>query len=135
MNQETVDFVNNCFLTFFGILLFVLICGFLYWFIQMIKNALKIKRIRKENFAYIKQYEHENPPTKKYEDTFNWEWKHHYKNNYRNNKWCSLCKYWVKIEDGSKYEYSRGICKIRYKQYMDVEESTTTNNWSCKYFK
>ena len=135
MNQETVDFVNNCILSFFSILLFVLICGFLYWFIQLIKDVLKIKRIRKENFGYIKQYEHENPPTKKYEDTFDWEWKHHYKNNYKNNKWCSLCKYWVKIEDGSKYEYCRGICKIRYKQYMNVEESTTTNDWSCEYFK
>lgn len=109
MNQETVDFVNTCILSFFGILLFVLISSFLYWFIPLIKNSLKIKRIRKENFSYIKQYEHENPPTKKYENTFDWEWKHHYKNNYKNNKWCSLCKYWVKIEDGSKYEYCRGI--------------------------
>ena len=58
MTQETVDFVNNCILLFFGILLFVLISGFLYWVIQMIKDALKIERIRKENFAYIKQYEH-----------------------------------------------------------------------------
>jgi hypothetical protein len=135
MNQETVDFVNNCFLIFFGIYLIVIIGAFLWWFRQWIKDILEIKRIRKENFIYIKQYEYDNPHTKAYENAFDWEWKHHYRNNYRNNKWCSMCKYWVEIEDGTEYEYCRGICKIRYKQYMNVEESTTTNDWCCKYFK
>lgn len=139
MTQETIDFVNNCILTFVGILIFLLISGFLWWFIPFIireiKDALKIKRIRKANFAYIEQYEHENPPTKAYKNTFDWEWKHYYRDNYKNIKWCSLCNYWVEIDDGTKYEYRRGICKIRYKQYMAVEESTTTNDWSCKYFK
>ena len=45
MTQETIDFVNNCILSFVGILLFLLISGFLWWFIPFIireiKDALK----------------------------------------------------------------------------------------------
>ena len=143
MNQETVDFVNVCALSFFGICLIFIIGIFLWWFIPFItreiKDYFKIKKIRKANFSFIKKYEHDNPPTKAYEDTFDWEWKHHYKNNYKEFRWCSMCRYWVKIDDGTDDgtddEYYRGICKIRYKQYMDVEESTTTNDWCCKYYR
>ena len=138
MTQETVDFVNNCILSFFGICLIVIIGAFLWWFIPFIireiKDALEFKKIRKENFAYIKQYEHDNPPTKTYKNAFDWNWKHHYRDNYKNNSWCSMCQYWVEIEDDTKYEYRKGICKIRYKQYMNVAEATTTNDWCCKYF-
>jgi hypothetical protein len=138
MNQETVEFVNNCILSFFGICLIFIIGIFLWWFIPLIireiKDYFKIKKIRKENFSFIKKYEHDNPPTKAYKDTFDWEWKHHYRDNYEKFRWCSMCKYWVEIEEGDEYEYCRGICKIRYKQYMNVEQSTTTNDWCCKYY-
>jgi hypothetical protein len=129
--NDIVNIAMICFFVLFGIFLFVLI---LFFAVSNIKHDRKISKIRNKNFEFIEEYKNDNLPSNQYKNRFDWELKHNYKQNYKKFSWCSMCKYWVEIDDGTEYEYRRGICKVRYKQYMNVENSTTPNDWCCKYF-
>ena len=98
---------------------------------EFIKYFIK----RNKEIKFIKKWRENNPPSNKIKNKFDWNWKYRYNENFENTNWCSNCRYWIKIDDGSSYEFIRGICKIRYKQLQNAEDATTTNYWNCKYYK
>ena len=100
-----------------------------------IKETLIAKRETKKELDFINKWKQDNKSTNEIKYSFDWDWKHSYKQNYLNTQWCSNCKYWVEIKDGSRYECRSGICKIRYKQSNNVDQATVFNDWCCKHYK
>ena len=130
--NDIVNIAMICFFVLFGIFVIVLI---LFFVISTIKHDRRLSKIRNKNFEFIEKYKKDNLPTNQYKNRFDWEWKHNYKQNYEKIGWCSMCKYWVEMDDGEPYTWRKGICKIKYKQNSNIGESSTYNNWRCEYCK
>ena len=135
-HNDIVNIAIICFVILSVILIGVCIFyGVILYIINDIKTYKKISKIRNENFEFIEKYKKGNLSTNQYKNRFDWEWKHNYKQNYEKIGWCSMCKYWVEIDDGEQYKWRKGICKIKYKQNSNIGESTTYNSWCCEYYK
>ena len=130
--NDVVNIAMICFFVLFGIFVIVLISFFV---ISTIKHDRRLSKIRNKNFEFIEKYKKDNLTTNQYKNRFDWEWKHNYKQNYEKIGWCSMCKYWVEMDDGEPYTWRKGICKIKYKQNSNIGESSTYNNWRCEYCK
>lgn len=134
--NDVVNIAFNCFIILCGILFLVCIFyGIIFDIIIDIKTNKKISKIRNKNFEFIEKYKNDNLPTNQYKNRFDWELKHNFKQNYEKIGWCSICKYWVEINDGGPYTFRKGICKIKYKQNHSIGESSTYNDWRCEYCK
>ena len=125
-----------CFVILFVILIgMCLFYGVILDIINDIKTNKKISKIRNENFEFIEKYKKDNLTTNQYKNRYDWDLKHNFKQNYEKIGWCSICKYWVEIDDGEPYEFRKGICKIKYKQNHKVKKSSTYHNWCCICYK
>ena len=97
----------------------------------------KQERIRvaglKEESEFIHNYKSSHESTGKYKNKFHWELCNGYKDNRICPYSCLSCAYWVHLDDGCTYQFSKGICKLQYKKCHNAASSRTYHDWCCDY--